>query len=119
MRKNSTNPIFDILKNLSQRKKKLKNLKNLVAEFESRLKKEINNDSVSQDLRKEMKQKSDELERVMLAQTRLIQQFNQSQEQVVELGTSVCYPEPSPIPCYRNLSTEPLTVSAGLPQATD
>ena len=55
----------------------------MVAEFESRLKKEIDsNDSVSEDLRKEMRQKSDVLERVMLAQTQLIQQFNQSQEEV-------------------------------------
>lgn len=65
------------------KEKEIKNLKNLVAEFESRLKKEIDsNDSVSEDLRKEMKQKSDELERVMLAQTQLIQQFNQSREEV-------------------------------------
>lgn len=65
------------------KEKEIENLKNLVAEFEFRLKKETNsNDSISEDLRKEMKQKSDELERVMLAQTQLIQQFNQSQEQV-------------------------------------
>ncbi|XP_049565697.1 protein LEKR1 isoform X5 [Orcinus orca] len=64
------------------KEKEIENLKNLVAEFESRLKKEIDsNDSVSEDLRKEMKQKSDELERVMLAQAQLIQQFNQSQEE--------------------------------------
>lgn len=65
------------------KEKEIENLKNLVAEFESRLKKETDNgDFVSEDLRKEMKQKSDELERVMLAQTQLIQQFKQSQEQV-------------------------------------
>lgn len=65
------------------KEKEIENLKNLVAEFESRLKREIDsNDSVSEDLRKEMKQKSDELERVMLAQAQLIQQFNQSQEEV-------------------------------------
>lgn len=65
------------------KEKEIENLKNLVAEFESRLKKEIDNsDSVSEDLKKEMKQKSDELERVMLAQTQLLQQFNQSQEEV-------------------------------------
>lgn len=40
------------------------------------------NDSVSEDLKKEVKQKSDELERVMLAQTELLQQFSQSQEEV-------------------------------------
>lgn len=65
------------------KEKEIENLKNLVAEFESRLKKEIDsNDSVSEDLRKEMKQKSDELKRVMLAQTQLIEQFNKSQEEV-------------------------------------
>nr|XP_054102893.1 protein LEKR1 isoform X7 [Callithrix jacchus] len=64
------------------KEKEIENLKNLVAEFESRLKKEIDsNDSVSEDLRKEMKQKSDELERVMLAQAQLIEQFNQSQKE--------------------------------------
>ncbi|XP_032264259.1 leucine-, glutamate- and lysine-rich protein 1 isoform X2 [Phoca vitulina] len=71
------------------KEKEIENLKNVVAEFESRLKKEIDsNDSVSEDLRKEMQQKSDELERVMLAQTQLIQQFNQSQEQVGSRGWS-------------------------------
>ncbi|XP_049565696.1 protein LEKR1 isoform X4 [Orcinus orca] len=68
------------------KEKEIENLKNLVAEFESRLKKEIDsNDSVSEDLRKEMKQKSDELERVMLAQAQLIQQFNQSQEEMIKM----------------------------------
>ncbi|TKC48252.1 hypothetical protein EI555_003667 [Monodon monoceros] len=68
------------------KEKEIENLKNLVAEFESRLKKEIDsNDSVSEDLRKEMKQKSDELERAMLAQAQLIQQFNQSQEESEKL----------------------------------
>lgn len=65
------------------KKKEIETLKNLVAEFQSPLKKEISsNDSVSEDLKKEMKQKSDELERMILAQTQLIQQFNQSQEEV-------------------------------------
>lgn len=65
------------------KEKEIENLKNLVAEFEARLKKETDsNDSISEDLRKEMKLKSDELDRVMLAQTQLMQQFNQSQEQV-------------------------------------
>lgn len=65
------------------KEKEIENLKNLVAEFESRLKKEIDSkDSVSEDLRKEMQQKSEELERAVLAQAQLIQQFNQSQEQV-------------------------------------
>ncbi|KAF6119454.1 leucine, glutamate and lysine rich 1 [Phyllostomus discolor] len=65
------------------KEKEIENLKNLVAEFESRLKKEIDNgDFVSEDLRKEMKQKSDELERALLAQTQLMQQFRQSQEEV-------------------------------------
>uniref|UniRef100_A0A8C0WF05 Leucine-, glutamate-and lysine-rich protein 1 n=1 Tax=Castor canadensis TaxID=51338 RepID=A0A8C0WF05_CASCN len=64
------------------KKKEIETLKNLVAEFQSPLKKEISsNDSVSEDLKKEMKQKSDELERMILAQTQLIQQFNQSQEE--------------------------------------
>ncbi|XP_077926118.1 protein LEKR1 isoform X3 [Halichoerus grypus] len=72
------------------KEKEIENLKNVVAEFESRLKKEIDsNDSVSEDLRKEMQQKSDELERVMLAQTQLIQQFNQSQEQNTFLQETV------------------------------
>ncbi|XP_017356288.2 leucine-, glutamate- and lysine-rich protein 1 [Cebus imitator] len=72
------------------KEKEIENLKNLVAEFESRLKKEIDsNDSVSEDLRKEMKQKSDELERVMLAQTQLIEQFNQSQEENIFLQETV------------------------------
>ena len=55
----------------------------MVVEFESRLKKEIDsNGSVSEDLRKEIKKKSDELERVMRAQTQLMEQFNQSQKEV-------------------------------------
>lgn len=74
------------------KEKEIKNLKNVVAEFESRLKKEIaSNDSVSEDLRKEMQQKSDELERVMLAQTQLIQQFNEAQEQVRSRGRWHCH----------------------------
>lgn len=65
------------------KEKEIENLKNLVAEFESRLKKEIDNsDCASADLRKEMKQKSDELERVLLEQTQLTQQFQQSQQEV-------------------------------------
>nr|KAF6474661.1 leucine, glutamate and lysine rich 1 [Rousettus aegyptiacus] len=65
------------------KEKEIKNLKNLVVEFESRLKKEIDNsDSVSEDLRKEMKQKSEELEKVM-------QQFNQSQEENAFLQETV------------------------------
>ncbi|XP_017821223.4 protein LEKR1 isoform X1 [Callithrix jacchus] len=72
------------------KEKEIENLKNLVAEFESRLKKEIDsNDSVSEDLRKEMKQKSDELERVMLAQAQLIEQFNQSQKENTFLQETV------------------------------
>ncbi|XP_024899987.1 leucine-, glutamate- and lysine-rich protein 1 isoform X4 [Pteropus alecto] len=72
------------------KEKEIENLKNLVAEFESHLKKEIDNsDSVSEDLRKEIKQKSDELEKVMLAQTQLIQQFNQSQEENTFLQETV------------------------------
>ncbi|XP_047419631.1 protein LEKR1 isoform X2 [Sciurus carolinensis] len=72
------------------KKKEIENLKNLVAEFESRLKKEIDsNDSVSEDLRKEMKHKSEELERVLLAQTQLIQQLSQSQKENAFLQETV------------------------------
>ncbi|XP_026353132.2 protein LEKR1 isoform X1 [Ursus arctos] len=72
------------------KEKEIENLKNLVAEFESRLKKEIDSkDSVSEDLRKEMQQKSEELERAMLAQAQLIQQFKQSQEQNTFLQETV------------------------------
>ncbi|XP_055267104.1 protein LEKR1 isoform X2 [Moschus berezovskii] len=72
------------------KEKEIENLKNLVVEFESRLKKEIDsNGSVSEDLRKEMKKKSDELERVMLAQTQLIEQFNQSQKENAFLQETV------------------------------
>ncbi|XP_006868054.1 PREDICTED: leucine-, glutamate- and lysine-rich protein 1 [Chrysochloris asiatica] len=72
------------------KEKEIENLKSLVAEFESRLKKEIDsNDSISKDLKKEMKEKSDELERVMLAQTQLMQQFNQSQEENTFLQETV------------------------------
>ncbi|XP_054556958.1 protein LEKR1 isoform X2 [Talpa occidentalis] len=72
------------------KEKEIETLKNLVAEFESRLKKEIDsNDSISEDLRKEMKQKSEELERAILAQTELRQQFNQSQEENTFLQETV------------------------------
>ncbi|XP_070322628.1 protein LEKR1 isoform X2 [Odocoileus virginianus] len=72
------------------KEKEIENLKNLVVEFESRLKKEIDgNGSVSEDLRKEMKKKSDELERVMLAQTQLMEQFNQSQKENTFLQETV------------------------------
>ncbi|XP_060053587.1 protein LEKR1 [Erinaceus europaeus] len=64
------------------KEKEIESLKNVIAECQSRLKKEMDgNDSVSEDLRKEMKHKSEELERVMQAQTQLLQQFNQSQEE--------------------------------------
>ncbi|XP_060234376.1 protein LEKR1 [Meriones unguiculatus] len=70
--------------------KEIEDLKNLVSEFECRLKKETgHNDSVSEDLKKEVKQKSDELERVMLAQTELLQQFSQSQEENTFLQETV------------------------------
>ncbi|XP_049723202.1 protein LEKR1 isoform X1 [Elephas maximus indicus] len=72
------------------KEKEIEHLKSLVAEFESRLKKEIDsNDSMSEDLRKEMKQKSEELERVMLAQTQLMQHFNQSQQENTFLQETV------------------------------
>lgn len=65
------------------KKKEIESLKNLVAEFESHLKKEVDsNDSISEDLRKELQQKSDELGRAMLAQAELLQKLNQSQEEV-------------------------------------
>ncbi|KAM7248538.1 hypothetical protein CapIbe_000577 [Capra ibex] len=72
------------------KEKEIENLKSLVVEFESHLKKEIDsNGSVSEDLREEMKKKSDELERVMLAQTQLIEQFNQSQKENTFLQETV------------------------------
>ncbi|KAI5132080.1 Leucine-, Glutamate- And Lysine-Rich Protein 1 [Manis pentadactyla] len=72
------------------KKKEIENLKNLVAEFESRLKKEVDsNDSISEDLRKELQQKSDELERAMLAHTELLQKLNQSQEENAFLQETV------------------------------
>ncbi|KAM5336230.1 protein LEKR1 isoform 1-T1 [Glossophaga mutica] len=72
------------------KEKEIENLKNMVAEFESRLKKDIDDsDFVSEDLRKEMKQKSDELERVLLAQTQLMQQFKRSQEENTFLQETV------------------------------
>ncbi|XP_014443786.1 leucine-, glutamate- and lysine-rich protein 1 [Tupaia chinensis] len=72
------------------KEKQIENLKNLVAEYESRLKKEIDsNDSISENLRKETKQKSDELESVMLAQAQLIQQLNQTKEENTFLQETV------------------------------
>ncbi|CAK6441962.1 unnamed protein product [Pipistrellus nathusii] len=72
------------------KEKEIENLKNLVADFESRLKKEIDqSDLASEDLRKEMKQKSDELERVLLEQTQLTQQFQQSQQENTLLQETV------------------------------
>ncbi|KAH0512110.1 Leucine-, glutamate- and lysine-rich protein 1 [Microtus ochrogaster] len=72
------------------KRKEMEDLKSLVAEFECRLKQEASrDDSVSEDLKKEMKQKSDELERVMLAQTQLLQQINQSQEENTFLQETV------------------------------
>ncbi|XP_040610272.1 leucine-, glutamate- and lysine-rich protein 1 isoform X3 [Mesocricetus auratus] len=98
------------------KKKEIEDLKSLVAELELRLKQETSRgDSVSEDLKKEMKQKSDELERVMLAQTQLLQQFSQSQEECVQLfdGVRECAsataceqrPEDSfwdPVLCFRH-----------------
>uniref|UniRef100_A0A8C6G6J2 Leucine, glutamate and lysine rich 1 n=1 Tax=Mus spicilegus TaxID=10103 RepID=A0A8C6G6J2_MUSSI len=72
------------------KKKEIEDLKNLVAEFQCRLKKETGrDDSISEELKKEMKQKSDELERVRLAQTQLLQQFSQSQEENTFLQETV------------------------------
>nr|XP_048280563.1 protein LEKR1 isoform X2 [Myodes glareolus] len=72
------------------KRKEIEDLKRVVAEFEHRLKQEAScDDAVSEDLKKEMKQKSDELERVMLAQTQLLQQFSQSQEENTFLQETV------------------------------
>ncbi|XP_045439585.1 protein LEKR1 isoform X2 [Pipistrellus kuhlii] len=72
------------------KEKEIENLKNLVADFESRLKKEIDqSDLASEDLRKEMKQKSDELERVLLEQMQLTQQIQQSQQENTILQETV------------------------------
>ncbi|XP_011238488.1 protein LEKR1 isoform X2 [Mus musculus] len=72
------------------KKKEIEDLKNLVAEFQCRLKQETGrDDSISEELKKEMKQKSDELERVRLAQTQLLQQFSQSQEENTFLQETV------------------------------
>ncbi|XP_012871587.1 PREDICTED: leucine-, glutamate- and lysine-rich protein 1, partial [Dipodomys ordii] len=72
------------------KQREIETLKNAVAEFESRFKKEIDShDTVSENLKKEMKQKSDELARVMLAQTQLMQQFNQTQEENALLEETV------------------------------
>ncbi|XP_057613111.1 protein LEKR1 [Chionomys nivalis] len=74
----------------ASKRKEIEDLKSLVAELECRLKREASrDDSVSEDLKKEMKQKSDELERVMLAQTQLLQQFSQSQEENTFLQETV------------------------------
>ncbi|XP_051013220.1 protein LEKR1 [Acomys russatus] len=81
---------FQYTEESESKKKEIEDLKNLVAEFECRLEKETGRgDSVSEDLKKEMKQKSDELERVMLAQTQLLQQFSQSQEENTFLQETV------------------------------
>nr|KAF6477814.1 leucine, glutamate and lysine rich 1 [Molossus molossus] len=72
------------------KEKEIENLKNVVAEFESRLKKETDNsDFVSEGLREEMKQKSDELEEVLLSQAQLVQQLKQSQEENTFLQETV------------------------------
>ncbi|XP_004598625.2 protein LEKR1 isoform X1 [Ochotona princeps] len=73
-----------------EKQKEIENLKILVAEFESRLKKEVDSsDSLAEDLQKEMKQKSDELERAMLAQTQLMRQLQQSREENTFLQETV------------------------------
>ncbi|XP_006897845.1 PREDICTED: leucine-, glutamate- and lysine-rich protein 1-like [Elephantulus edwardii] len=72
------------------KEKEMENLRSLLAEFESRLKTEIDSgDSISEDLRKEMKQKSDELERVTRAQIQLRQQLTHSQEENTFLQETV------------------------------
>uniref|UniRef100_A0A5F8G3Z8 Leucine, glutamate and lysine rich 1 n=2 Tax=Monodelphis domestica TaxID=13616 RepID=A0A5F8G3Z8_MONDO len=68
----------------------IQGLKALVMDFESRLRKEMNNnDSISEDLRKEIKQKSDELEKITQEHTQLMQQFNQAQEENTFLQETV------------------------------
>ncbi|KAL6075390.1 hypothetical protein STEG23_005340, partial [Scotinomys teguina] len=74
----------------NSKKKEIEDLKSLVAELECHLKQESRlRDSVSENLKKEVKQKSDELERVMLARTQLLQQFSQSQEENTFLQETV------------------------------
>ncbi|XP_059121415.1 protein LEKR1 isoform X2 [Peromyscus eremicus] len=77
-------------KESESKEKEIEDMKSLVAELECRLKQESGHeDSVSEDLKKEVKQKADELERVMLAQTQLLQQFSQSQEENTFLQETV------------------------------
>ncbi|XP_043852163.1 leucine-, glutamate- and lysine-rich protein 1 [Dromiciops gliroides] len=72
------------------KEEEIQSLKILVADFESCLRKEMENcDSISEDLRKEMKQKSDELEKITQEQTQLIQQLNQAQEENTFLQETV------------------------------
>uniref|UniRef100_A0A4X2LAV4 Leucine, glutamate and lysine rich 1 n=1 Tax=Vombatus ursinus TaxID=29139 RepID=A0A4X2LAV4_VOMUR len=72
------------------KEEEIQSLKVLVAEFECRLRKEMDNsNSISEDLRKEIKQKSDELEKVTQEQTQLMQQLNQAQEENTFLQETV------------------------------
>ncbi|XP_051839034.1 protein LEKR1 [Antechinus flavipes] len=74
----------------ASKEEEIQSLKVLVGEFESRLRKEMDNyDSILEDLRKEMKQKSDELEKVTQEHTRLVQQLTQAQEETTFLQETV------------------------------
>ncbi|XP_072474752.1 protein LEKR1 isoform X2 [Notamacropus eugenii] len=74
----------------ASKEEEIQSLKVLVTEFESRLRKEMDNcDSISKDLRREMKQKAEELEKVTEEQTHLMQQLNQVREENTFLQETV------------------------------
>nr|XP_020844551.1 leucine-, glutamate- and lysine-rich protein 1 isoform X2 [Phascolarctos cinereus]XP_020844552.1 leucine-, glutamate- and lysine-rich protein 1 isoform X2 [Phascolarctos cinereus]XP_020844553.1 leucine-, glutamate- and lysine-rich protein 1 isoform X2 [Phascolarctos cinereus] len=74
----------------ASKEEEIQSLKVLVAEFESRLRKGMDNcNTISEDLRKEVKQKSDELEKLTQEQTQLRQQLNQAQEENTFLQETV------------------------------
>ncbi|XP_038602951.1 leucine-, glutamate- and lysine-rich protein 1 isoform X2 [Tachyglossus aculeatus] len=64
------------------KEKEIQSLKRVIAEFDLRLKREIDSgESVRQNLKREMKQKTDELERVAQEQMQLKEKFNQAEEE--------------------------------------
>ncbi|KAM9034886.1 leucine-, glutamate- and lysine-rich protein 1 [Sarcophilus harrisii] len=72
------------------REEEIESLKALVAEFESRLRREMDNyDSALGDLRKEMRQKSEELEKVTQEHAQLVRQLTQAQEETTFLQETV------------------------------
>ncbi|XP_074154168.1 protein LEKR1 [Sminthopsis crassicaudata] len=74
----------------ASKEEEIQSLKTLVGEFESRLRKEMDNyDSILEALRKEMKQKSDELEKVTQEHTQLMRQLTQAQEETTFLQETV------------------------------